>query len=662
MLERIGRSHRAKLQGALLIVLACASFWPSVNGGYVLDDDIYVTNNADLRSTDGLNRIWFQMGAEPDYYTLVYSTFWVEYHLWGLAPLGYHAVNVALHALGALLLWRLLLRLRVPAAWLAAAIFTVHPICVESIAWITELKNTLSQFLALASMLCYLRFERAQVATIAAESCNRRWRFYAAALVLFAAALLSKTAVVALPAVLLVIYWWKRGSIGWRTAAPLVPLFLMALAMGAVTIWIETHYNGAHGADWSFSPLERLLIAGRALWFYAGKLIWPHPLAFFYPRWSINTYEWWQYLYPAAALVTLAAFWLARSKIGRGPLAAVLIFAGVLLPVLGFVNTCYMRCFFVADHLQYQAAGALTALATAAVWTAVKRYCSRPMRSMAVTAAAMLLGTFVVLSWRQCRLYADAITLNHDTLAKNPDCWLAHNNLGVALIDSGRVQDAIKHFEEALRLRPNFPEAENNLGHALLVLGNASPAMEHFQLAIRLKPDYAEAHDNLGNLYQRSGRLDDAIQEYETALKTNPNSFGAHNNLGIVLRATGRIHAAIDHCQQAVRLQPDSPEACNNYGNALLTAGQAQDAIEQYQHSLRMRPKYLEADLNLAIAYARIRNVENAEASAQAALALAHETGQTLLARKIDRWLKSLRTAVADRGLANPASESSILR
>ena len=203
-------------------------------------------------------------------------------------------------------------------AWLTAAIFAVHPVCVESIAWITERKNTLSLLLALASMLCYLRFEPAESQSLSTTPAHRRWKFYAAALVLFTLALLSKTAVVAMPAVLLVVYWWKRGTISWRTAAPLVPLFLLACAMGVLTIWVETCINGTQGADWSFSPLERVLIAGRTLWFYVGKLIWPHPLAFFYPRWTIDSHQWWQYLFPAAALATLARFGWPETKSAAG--------------------------------------------------------------------------------------------------------------------------------------------------------------------------------------------------------------------------------------------------------------------------------------------------------------------------------------------------------
>ncbi len=640
---------RGWLLGALLCGLPFVVYFPSLRGAYVLDDDIYVTQNRTLRSVDGLRRIWFEIGAEPDYYTVVYSTFWVEYHLWGLAPLGYHLVNIALHSLGALLLWRLLVRLRVPGGWFAAAIFAVHPVCVESIAWITERKNTLSLFFALASMLCYLRFEPPEIAAQEVESGKRRWGSYAAALVLFALALLSKTAVVALPAVMLVLYWWKQGAIRWRTTAPLVPMFLLAIVLGSITIWVETSFNGASGADWKFSPIERLLIAGRTLWFYAGKLVWPHPLAFFYPRWHIRAEEWWQYLYPAAALGMLAIFWIARNKIGRGPLAAALIFAGVLLPVLGFINTCFMRFYFVADHLQYQAAAALIALATAAVWTQVCRRGGQSIRSIAMGAATALLALLATLSWRQCLLYADPITLNQDTLAKNPDSWVAHNNLAVALLDQNQFPGAVEHFEAALRLRPVFPEAENNLGYALLAMGNSSQAMEHFQQAIRAKPDYAAAYCNVGNVLKQSGRLHAAAAQYETALQHKSDSFEAHNNLGIVLEQFGNLNEAIDHFQQALNLEPDFPEVHNNLGNALVLSGQISGAVEQFQAALRLKPDYLEAALGLVTAFSRGHRMDDAIAAAETALTMARANGQKLQADKIVAWLGAHRAALAIR-------------
>jgi protein O-mannosyl-transferase len=661
LVERIHPVWHARLQGVLLLVLGCGAAWPAIHGGYILDDDIYVTHNADLRSAEGLYRIWFKMGAEPDYYPLVHTTFWLEYRLWGTEPLGYHATNIALHGLCALLLWRLLLALRLPGAWFAAALFAVHPICVETTAWVTELKNTLSLLLALSSLLLYLRFERAEELSTRSAMARRRWGCYALALVMFLAALLAKSAVVALPAVLLTIYCWKRGRITWRRAAPLTPFVLLSMAMAIVTIWHEKYLEGARGADWSFTPLERVLIAGRAVWFYLGKLVWPASLSFIYPRWDVNQGQGLQLLFPLAVVVALATLWLVRRKIGRGPVACGLIYVGTLLPVLGLFDACYMRYCFVADHLQYHASVAMFAMLGCLAATIFQRLTL--FRAIIGGASGLIvLGTLAFLSWKQSALYIDAKTLYRDTIAKNPDAWLAHHGLGIALADAGCYQEAITEHQTALRLKPLFPEAENDLGCALQSVGNMSEAILHFQKALCLKPDYPEVHNNLGNLYRQSGRLNDAVDEYQTALKINQNSFEAHNNLGVVLLECGRVHMAIAHCQVAVQLQPESAEAHNNYGNALLTAGQVPDAIEQYQQALSLKAKYVEADLNLAIAYARNHRLENAESSAHEAMAWAQAAGQTLLTQKIDLWLKSLRANVADRRVANPAAGSSTIR
>ena len=360
---------------AALAVLAAVVCIPSLGGGYILDDDVNITDNVTLRSWDGLPRIWTEFGSTQQYYPVTYSTWWLEYRLWQLAPMGYHAVTAAAHVLAVVLVWRLLVVLRVPGAWLAAAIFAVHPVCVESVAWVTELKNTLSLALATASTLCYLRFDPPEAFGESgdAEGGVRDGRYYAAALVLFVAAILAKSQVVVLPGVLVVIYWWKRGRVTWRELLPLAPMVVIGLLMSAATVWMENHVNDTAVAELAISPLERLLIAGRALWFYPAKLLWPYPLLLTYPRWTIDTGQWWQYFYPVAAIFVVWALWSARGTIGRGPLAAVLIFIGLLLPVLGFANIAFMQFSFVADHFQYHAAVALIALVVAVVVIAVEK-------------------------------------------------------------------------------------------------------------------------------------------------------------------------------------------------------------------------------------------------------------------------------------------------
>ena len=309
----------------LLVGLTAGAYIPAMSGGFIWDDDDYVQDNLTLRSLEGLGQIWFQPGATRQYYPLVHTTYWLEYRLWGLDPTGYHVVNVILHALSAVLVWRLLIRLKVSGAWAAAALFALHPVHVESVAWITERKNALSGAFYLGAAWAYLRYEEAHSP-----------RLYWAALFLFAAALLSKTVTCTLPAALLLVLWWKGQTPMRRTAVALVPFFALGAAMSGMTVWMEKHSVGAWGPEWDLSLVERGLIAGRALWFYAAKLLVPLNLTFIYPRWAIDATAVWQYLYPIGALGVGALLWAFRERLGRGPLTGVLFFAGTLTPALGF--------------------------------------------------------------------------------------------------------------------------------------------------------------------------------------------------------------------------------------------------------------------------------------------------------------------------------------
>ena len=269
---RFGR--RGWICALLLVVITVLAYQPVWHGGFIWDDDAHVTS-PQLRSLDGLARIWIQLSATQQYYPLVHSAFWLEHRLWGNSPLGYHLVNILLHAFAALLLARLLQRLKIPGAWLAAAIFALHPVQVESVAWVSELKNTLSGTFYLGAALAYLRFDQ-----------SRRRGDHALALGLFLLGLMSKTVIATLPAALLVVCWWQRGRLSWRRdALPLVPFFVTGVAAGLFTAWVERHFGGAQGSEYDFSIVERFLIAGRAIWFYLGKLCWPVNLVFMYPRW-----------------------------------------------------------------------------------------------------------------------------------------------------------------------------------------------------------------------------------------------------------------------------------------------------------------------------------------------------------------------------------------
>ena len=587
-------------QGGLIVLLVCLAYLPALHGGFIWDDDVYVTNNLTLHDLGGLQRIWFEVGAVPQYYPMVHTTFWLEYHLWGLNPFGYHLINVLLHATAAILLWQVLLRLRIRGAWLAAILFAVHPVCVESVAWITERKNVLSAVFYFAAALAYLRF----AAWEEPGGPNRlRWHWYLGALVLFLAALLSKTVTCSLPAALLLVCWWKQGRVPRGDILPLLPFFALGMGLGLMTAWMEKFHVGAQGAAWSLTLADRGLIAGRALWFYAGKLVWPAHLTFIYPRWKIEPAVWWQWLFPVAAVGVVAGLWLGRRRIGKAPLVAVLFFAGTLGPALGFVNVYPMRYSFVADHFQYLASVGLITLCAAGL--------ARIPRVIPAT-LIVLLG---VLTWQQAGMYRNLETLWQKTLARNPDCSMAHNDLGSLLYDQGHIEEAMEHYRKAIQSDPNNCEALINLGIAFAARRQFNEAIENYRRAIEIQPNDCDTLNNLGATLATEGRFDEAIENFRRVIQIYPNHCGALNNLALVLAASPK--AEFRNGAEAVRL---AKRACEltHYG----------------------KPVYLGT---LAAAYAEAGRFPEAVATAEKAEQLANTAGLTAVAAKIRQLLELYR-------------------
>jgi tetratricopeptide (TPR) repeat protein len=540
------------LQGAVIVLLTLVAYFPALRAGYIWDDDEYVTHNLTLRSLTGLRRIWVEPGATWQYYPLVHTSFWVQYQLWGADPFTYHLINVLLHALNAILFWRVLQRLSIPGAWAAALIFALHPVYVESVAWVTERKNVLSGAFFLSSLLAYLRFAPPDAAS---RDEPHRWRYYLLALALFVCALLSKTVTCSLPAVILILVWWKRGRLESRDLAPLLPFFAAGLVLGLTTAVLEKRHVGAEGSEFSLSFVERGLVAGRALWFYGAKLVWPRRLTFIYPRWRVDASSAWQYLFPLSALAAGAALWTTRARIGRGPLAAVLVFVATLAPALGFIDVYPMRFSFVADHFQYLASmgpiGLGVALATS--WAARYGVRGRRLGEGACAAVCAVLG---LLTWGQTHVYKDLDTLWRDTLAKNPDCWMAHNNLGFLLKNQGRLDEAVEHFNAALRVKPDHLPARYNLGLALARQGKLDEAISQYEEVLREWPRYADAHNSLGLAFAEQGKLDLAVVHYREALSLEPTHTLAHFNLGLALQRLGNVREATEHFEASARLDP----------------------------------------------------------------------------------------------------------
>ena len=621
--------------GALSIALLIV-YQPVWNGGFLWDDAAHVTRPG-LRSWDGLWSIWFAPGATQQYYPLTHSFFWLQHRLWGDAPLGYHLVNILLHASAAAMVALLLYRLAVPGAYLAAAIFALHPVQVESVAWISEIKNTLSAVFYLGAALAWMRYRRKQGAGA-----------YALALGLFALALCTKTVTATLPAALLVIEWWQRGRLSWRRdVVPLAPFFIAGVAAGLWTVWVERSLVGAEGTAFDFTLVERCLIAGRALWFYAGKLLWPANLVFSYPRWTISQSVAWQYVYPAAAIAAFAVAWSVRRR-WRGPLAAMLYFAGTLFPALGFFNVYPFLFSFVADHFQYLASLGLITLAAAGLARLLERrqIWGRPAANAICLGVLSLLA---LLSWRQSHAYVDVETLYRATIEGNPESWMAHNNLAGALIARGAVDEAVEHVEKALVLKPDYAEAYNNLGLVRASQGRVDEALAQYRKTLELQPSYAEAHNNLGLLLARRGQFDEAIAHYRRALEIDPGLSGAHYNLAEALTARGQTGEASDHLRTALALKPDYAEAHNSLGVILAERGNVDDAREQFLKAIELKPHYAEARSNLGIVLARSGHLD--AAIAQFRKALQDDPASTEIRANLSAALASrARGHDADRG------------
>jgi Tfp pilus assembly protein PilF len=601
-------------QGALIVILVFLAYLPALHGGFIWDDDVYVTNNPLLTAPDGLRRIWFSTDSPSQYFPLTYTVFRFEHSLWGLNPAGYHCVNILLHAINALLVWRLLKRLSVPGAWLAAALFGLHPVQVESVAWITELKSVLSLFFILLTLFCWIEF--------IGERSKRFW--YWLGLAFYALALCSKTTACTLPATLLLILWLKTKPIDWRRLVQVIPFLAMGLGMGLLTIWWERFHQGTRGKLFSLGWLERILVASHALWFYAGKLFWPVNLTFSYPRWVIDPAQPSAYGWLVMGAGLGAAIYFTRRFAGRSVEVATLFYVATLSPLLGFVML-YTFCYtFVADHYQYVASIGLIALAAAGITIAFK---TKPFLKLAGGGALLL--TLGILTWRQTGMYTDQETLWRNTLARNPDCWMAHNNLGLLLVEQGRIEEAKEHYHQAIQINPNHFGALCNLGIALAAQGRLDEAITNFCKAIQINPYSFEALNNLGFALVAKGRVDEAIENYRQALRINPKYFQALDNLGVALAVKGRFDEAIENYRKAIHVNANHPETFLHLGMTLGQLGRTREAVVQYREALRLDPKLTKALNNLAWVLAtssddELRNGAGAVRLAERACELTH--------------------------------------
>lgn len=532
--------------GLFIVLATLAAYWPVYSAGFIWDDNTYVTENPLLTAPDGLWRIWFTAHSQSQYFPLVFTTLRMEYALWGLNPAGYHIVNVCLHIGNALLVWELLRRLALPGAWVAAAAWALHPVQVETVAWVTELKNTESTLFYLLAIFAWLHF---------CEGRGLKW--YVLALALHAFALFAKTTACTLPAALLLVLWLKGESVNRCRILQVTPFLVLGLGMGALSVWWEKHLgNYLPRFHLLGGPIDRLLIATHALWFYAGKIFWPAELIFSYPHWDINPRDWQQYIWLVGCLLVLVALWLTRRRLGNGPAVGIIFFAAALSPMLGFIPLYTFYFSYVADHYQYFASLGLIALGVglaAKFLESVRVDCG-----LQTGLAVLLLVVLGALTWKQCHIYKNLETLWTDTLAKNPRCWMARSNLGWVLAHQGRFDEAEAQYRIALAIYPDDSSIHYNYGNLLARMGRLDESIAQYHEGLRLAPEEADAHNNLGVVLKKQHRLDDAIAEYQRAIFYKPDFADAYYNLGNALSEERKMDAAVAAYQKAVSLDPQS--------------------------------------------------------------------------------------------------------
>jgi tetratricopeptide (TPR) repeat protein len=583
------------------------AYSPAMHGELIWDDSAHVTK-PELVTWRGLYRIWSEPGATQQYYPLLHSAFWIEYQFWGTTTYPYHIVNICEHIASVWILFLILSKLQIRGAILAAALFGIHPVMVESVAWISEQKNTLSTVFYLGAALVYLRFDEARLRAS-----------YIGASVLFLLALLTKSVTATLPVALLVIFWWRRGSLSWRRdIVPLLPWFAVGIVAGLCTAWVERTYIGAEGSDFQLTLVQRGLLAGRIIWFYLAKLFWPAHLIFIYPRWKVDASIWWQWLFPLAALLVTIVLWILRNR-WRAPLAGWLFFAGTLFPVLGFFNVFPFVFSYVADHFQYLAslgiivpfsAGAVLAMRYWAQLSSRNRDSQLP-QWICYGLSTLLVGALAALTWQQSHSYSDIVTLYETTIDKNPACWMAYNNLGALYIRRGHPQEAI----------------------------------EPLQTATTIKPDYGDAFNNLGLAYTAMNKHEEAVQHYREAVRIDGKNPEFHNNLGIALGNMNNPREAAEQFRAALDANPEFVKARTNLGSAYTQLHEPERALEQLQLALASNPDFAFGHMNLAIAYEQLGKSDEAISEAELALSLARKQGQIELAQRITNWLAKYNAA-----------------
>ena len=632
--SRISLGPAAVIAAATLVV-----FWPSLRGGWLWDDGLEITNNPLLRQAGGWWKAW-TTPAGLDYLPLKDSLQWLEWRCWGAHPLGYHAVNVGLHLLGALLLWRVLAQLGIAVAWWGGLLFAIHPAVVESVAWISEFKNVAALPPLLLSLSAFLKFDAMGCAVpndaverVGPDALRAQRGWLAAAVGWFAAALLCKASAVMFPVCLLVYIGWRRGRIGWADLAATAPFFLLSALCGVVTLEFQWHRAMATvpiAGEWGAHVAQ----SGWILLAYLRTAFVPVHLAPVYgpgPGWLLSATSllrqgfevqagrvglgWMPWL---AIAIGFAWCWHRRDGWGRHAGFAGAWFVLNLLPVLGFIPMAYLRVSPRADHLEYLALAGWAGGVTAA-WGAIQGGGARPPGALGPTAfqsrtrfvvkarpevalhlagALVIIGLIVASRCYAARFRSEEALWTYGA-AQEPDAWVARSNLGKVWLNQGRFEAAQTELAAAVQLQPRSAEVRSNWGNALDRLNRADEALAQYQEAVQIDPQFAGGHYSLGRAWLQRGRTPEALAELRTAVTLDPEYAAAHNNFGLALARSGDLPAAEAEYRTALRIAPSFPEAHLNLGNAYARDRRFDEAIAEFHAALRADPGYAAAQHNL---------------------------------------------------------------
>jgi len=533
-------SWRKMLLAIAVFALTWLVYIPALHAGFILDDDRLVTGNPLIGDPNGWWKFWCTT-ITPDYLPVMSDTFWAEWRLWGMNPFGYHVTNVLLHCLDTVLVGLVLSKLRMRGAWFAALLFGVHPVNVRSVAWISELKNTLSMAFYLSSIWAYAHYDQ-----------TRARKFSLLAIVLFGLGLLSKSSVVVLPAVLLLLVWYRRGELkraDWRNV---LPFFLMSAAAAVTTIWYQYNRSIDPNMPVRDPSAWRLASAGDSFWFYLVKLVDPTHLAMIYPRWHIATSSPLSYAPTVLALICLAGLYALRNTVARPVFVTFAYFLIALSPVLGFVNMAFYYSSMVSDHLQYIAMIGPCALAAAGVATAYGKLGGFG-RVAIISASSVCIITLMVLSQAQARLYQDRVTLAQDTLKTNPASFWAHGEVGNMAMARGDYYDAEREFRTAIALAPKVMVSYSNMGALCNNEHRYGEALKWLQKADQLKPDQPDVRFNMAAALIGLGDLSGAERILTGIVRMYPGDARAAQELRVINEVLNRqreksnAHVAIKH-------------------------------------------------------------------------------------------------------------------